>query len=58
MSPPKVYKALQAKAKGAEPRFGPSSTPQIPWPEPIYVRTPTGGGDGKATVRPASVAGK
>ena len=55
MSPPKVYKALQAKAKGAEPRFGPSSTPHIMWPEPVCVRTPAEGGDGKATPRSTAV---
>src|SRR5580765_2786139 len=55
MSPPKVYKALQAKAKGAEPRFGPSSTPHIIWPEPVCVRTPAEGGDGKATPRSTAV---
>jgi 4-hydroxybenzoyl-CoA reductase alpha subunit len=55
MSPPKVYKALQAKAKGAEPRFGPSATPRIVWPEPVCVRTPAEGGDGKATPRSTAV---
>jgi len=55
MSPPKVYKALQAKAKGAEPRFGPSSTPQLIWPEAVCVRTPAEGGDGKAVPRSTAV---
>jgi 4-hydroxybenzoyl-CoA reductase subunit alpha len=40
MSAPKVLKAIQAKAKGKEPRFGPSGTPTVPWPERTYVRTP------------------
>ncbi len=47
MSAPKVLKAIQAKAKGKEPRFGPSGTPTVPWPERTYVRTPEQGGDGK-----------
>ena len=33
MSPPKILKAIQAKAKGKDPRFGPTGTPAVPWPE-------------------------
>ena len=47
MSAPKVLKAIQAKAKGKDPRFGPSVTPPVPWPERTYVRTPAQGGNGK-----------
>lgn len=47
LSPPKVLKAIQAKAKGKEPRYGPSSTPPVDWPERTYVRTPAQGGNGK-----------
>ena len=47
MSPPKVLKAIQAKAKGKDPRFGPTGTPAVPWPERTYVRTPAQGGNGK-----------
>jgi len=47
LSPPKVLKAIQAKAKGKEPRYGPSHTPTVQWPERTYVRTPAQGGDGK-----------
>jgi 4-hydroxybenzoyl-CoA reductase subunit alpha len=47
MSAPKVLKAIQAKAKGKDPRFGPSGTPTVPWPERTYVRTPAQGGNGK-----------
>lgn len=48
MSPPKVLKAIQAKAAGKEPRFGPTSVPAVPWPEVTYVPTPAEGGDGKS----------
>jgi 4-hydroxybenzoyl-CoA reductase alpha subunit len=48
MSAPKVLKALQAKAAGKEPRFGPVKTPVVDWPEAIRVATPAEGGDGRA----------
>ncbi len=48
MSPPKVLKAVQAKAKGGEPRFGPTKVPQVRWPEAVRVKTPAEGGDGRA----------
>ena len=48
MSPPKVLKAIQAKAKGQDPRFGPTKVPDVPWPEVTYVPTPAEGGDGRA----------
>ncbi len=49
MSPPKVLKAIQAKAAGKEPRFGPTKAPpSVPWPEEIRVLTPAQGGDGRA----------
>jgi 4-hydroxybenzoyl-CoA reductase alpha subunit len=57
MSPPKVLKALQAKAKGKEPRFGPSITPAIRWPPPISVPTPAEGGDGRAIEPEQTAAG-
>jgi 4-hydroxybenzoyl-CoA reductase alpha subunit len=47
MSAPKVLKAMQAKAKGKDPRFGPSGTPGVTWPERTYVRTPAQGGNGR-----------
>ncbi|MCH8254641.1 MAG: molybdopterin-dependent oxidoreductase, partial [Gemmatimonadetes bacterium] len=46
--PEKVRKALKQKASGKEARYGPTSFPDIPWPEPIHVPTPWEGGDGKA----------
>jgi len=54
MSPPKVRKAIQAKAAGGEPRFGPRGTPSILWPEALYVPTAAQGGDGRAATRPAA----
>jgi len=48
VTPEKVLKALRRKAKGEEARVGPSSFPDIPWPEPTRVPPPWEGGDGKA----------
>jgi len=48
ITPEKVLKALKRKAKGEEPRFGPTAFPDIPWPEPTRVPPPWEGGDGKA----------
>jgi 4-hydroxybenzoyl-CoA reductase subunit alpha len=47
MSAPKVLKAIQAKLKGKDPRYGPGNTPAVPWPERTYVRTPAQGGNGR-----------
>ena len=52
MSPPKVLKALKAKARGQEARYGPSATPDLPWPEVTYVPPPWEGGDGREHPRP------
>ncbi|HXE57568.1 MAG TPA: molybdopterin cofactor-binding domain-containing protein [Gemmatimonadales bacterium] len=48
MSPPKVLKAIQAKAAGKEPRHGPTRAPAVPWPPAVRVPTPAEGGDGRA----------
>ena len=48
ITPEKVLKALRAKAKGEDGRYGPGSFPEIAWPEPTRVPTPWEGGDGKA----------
>ncbi len=53
LSPPKVHKAMKSKAKGGEARYGPTSVPEIDWPEVTYVPTPEDGGDGRAHPRPA-----
>jgi len=47
LSPEKVLRAIRNKAKGQEPRFGPTSFPSLRWPRPVRVRTPWEGGDGK-----------
>jgi hypothetical protein len=48
IGPEKVLRALKEKARGAAGRFGPTSFPDILWPEPTRVATPDEGGDGKA----------
>jgi xanthine dehydrogenase molybdopterin-binding subunit B len=47
--PHMVLKALDAKAKGREPRFGPASFPEVDFGFTLRVPTPWEGGDGKAT---------
>jgi hypothetical protein len=46
--PEKILKALDAKAAGKTPRYGPGRFPDIPWPDPLEVPPPWEGGDGKA----------
>jgi CO/xanthine dehydrogenase Mo-binding subunit len=53
ITPEKVLKALRAKGKGEEGRVGPTSFPEIPWPEPVRVATPWEGGDGRSDGRTA-----
>jgi hypothetical protein len=48
ITPEKVLRALKRKAKGEEPRYGPTSFPDVPWPEPTRVPPPWEGGDGRA----------
>lgn len=52
ISPEKILRALDAKAKGKPGRTGPKSFPQIPWPEPFRVKPPWEGGDGRADNAP------
>jgi 4-hydroxybenzoyl-CoA reductase alpha subunit len=47
ITPEKVLKALKDKAKGGDGRFGPTSFPEMPWPEALRVPTPAEGGDGR-----------
>ncbi len=47
VTPEKIVKALQAKAAGKAPRFGPSRFPDVRWPETLKVPPPWEGGDGK-----------
>jgi 4-hydroxybenzoyl-CoA reductase subunit alpha len=46
--PHMITKALQAKAKGEEARFGPESFPEADFGETLVVPTPAEGGDGRA----------
>jgi len=57
VTPEKVLKALRKKGKGEEGRVGPSSFPDIPWPEPTHVPPPWDGGDGKAVLTPGASPG-
>ena len=57
ITPEKILKALDAKAAGKAPRYGPTRFPDVPFPEPLDVPPPWEGGDGKATeVRSDEVA--
>ncbi|HYZ03317.1 MAG TPA: molybdopterin cofactor-binding domain-containing protein [Candidatus Binatia bacterium] len=40
VTPEKVVKALEAKAKGDLPRFGPKGFPDVPWPRAQVVEPP------------------
>jgi 4-hydroxybenzoyl-CoA reductase subunit alpha len=53
ITPEKILKALAARDAGKPGRHGPSSFPEIKWPEPIRVTPPWEGGDGRATNAPA-----
>jgi 4-hydroxybenzoyl-CoA reductase subunit alpha len=46
--PHMVLKALQSKAKGDAPRFGPTAFPDVDFSETLRVPTPAQGGDGRA----------
>jgi 4-hydroxybenzoyl-CoA reductase alpha subunit len=56
-TPEKVLEALQRKAQGKEPRYGPTRFPTIPYPEPLRVPTPAQGGDGRAVAVEVTGAG-
>jgi 4-hydroxybenzoyl-CoA reductase alpha subunit len=49
VTPEKILKALEQKAKGKDGRVGPKAFPTVDWPEPFLVPPPWEGGDGKAT---------
>ncbi|HKO36547.1 MAG TPA: molybdopterin cofactor-binding domain-containing protein [Pyrinomonadaceae bacterium] len=53
LTPEKVLKALREKSKGRDGRFGPTSVPNVEWPEPLRVLTPREGGDGHEMPRVA-----
>jgi 4-hydroxybenzoyl-CoA reductase subunit alpha len=52
ITPDKVLKALDDKARGGPGRVGPKSFPDVEWPEPLQVPPPWEGGDGGATNEP------
>jgi len=52
-SPEKVLAAIRDKQKGKDGRYGPRSVPQIDWPMPLKVPTPSEGGDGRELPRVA-----
>jgi len=52
VTPEKILRALEAKAAGKPARSGPSSFPDIPWPETLRVTPPWAGGDGRASNDP------
>ena len=59
ITPDKILKALEAARDGKPGRYGPSSFPDIAWPEPLRVPPPWEGGDGRAvneTRRPKPTA--
>ena len=58
MTPDKVLKAIRAKAKGQEGRYGPSTFPTCPMPAATVVPTPFQGGDGKAIEREPALSKK
>jgi 4-hydroxybenzoyl-CoA reductase subunit alpha len=52
VTPEKILKALDDKAKGKPGRYGPDAFPEIAYPEPMIVPPPWEGGDGNATNDP------
>ena len=58
ITPDKVLKAIRAKAKGQEGRYGPTRFPHCDMPTPIFVPTPAEGGDGKPVEREPAQAHK
>ena len=53
ITPEKVMRALKDKSRGREARFGPESVPDVDWPDPLRVLTPSEGGDGTEMPRVA-----
>ena len=52
VTPEKILRALEAKAAGKPARSGPTSFPDVPWPEVLRVTPPCAGGDGRASNDP------
>jgi 4-hydroxybenzoyl-CoA reductase subunit alpha len=53
VTPDKILRALDDKARGGEGRVGPRRFPEVEWPEAMEVPPPWEGGDGRAANRPA-----
>ena len=51
ITPDKVLRALEQKAKGEAPRVGPERFPDVPYPQPLVVPPPWEGGDGSEVKR-------
>ena len=51
ITPDKVLRALEKKAKGEAPRIGPERFPEVPYPQPLIVPPPSEGGDGSEVKR-------
>ncbi len=51
VTPDKVLRALEKKAKGEAPRVGPERFPEVPYPQPLIVPPPWEGGDGSEVKR-------
>jgi 4-hydroxybenzoyl-CoA reductase subunit alpha len=58
VTPEKILRALQAKAAGKPARTGPTSFPDVPWPEPLLVSPPWEGGDGRASNQTKGTSGR
>ena len=52
VTPDKILRGLDDKAKGGAGRVGPGSFPDVNWPEALEVPPPWEGGDGKAVNDP------
>jgi 4-hydroxybenzoyl-CoA reductase alpha subunit len=52
ITPEKILKALDEKAAGRPARYGPTSFPEVAWPDPLHVPTPWEGGDGRSINQP------
>jgi len=52
ITPEKILRALEDKAKGGPGRVGPSRFPDVDWPDPLLVSPPWEGGDGTASNDP------
>ena len=51
ITPDKVLRALEKKAKGEAPRVGPERFPDVPYPQPLIVPPAWEGGDGSEVKR-------